>query len=177
MYSLLLCRDWQDVGGKTQRVLTKPSEGSSSSVCVWLSRSSNALRGAQSMFAGLHPWCSPSTSLPPQALNCRGLERSVLWRGRQLHSCLLTSFLYFLVEAIGNSYYWKEAVKLKKLGSTKSNGFRSSDYSSPRICKKMGGFACTKAGIWNGNGKIQALCVWRGDWGCVMWVTARLEIV
>lgn len=38
---------------------------------VWPSRSSSAHCGAQSMFAGWHLW----------ALRCRGLGRSVLWRG------------------------------------------------------------------------------------------------
>lgn len=147
IYSLLLCRDWQDVGGKTQRVLTKPSEGTSICVCVTEQKQPCLSRCSERVCRIASAALFPSASLPPQTLNCRGLERSVLWRGRQLHSYSLTGFLYFPVKAVSNSCYWKEAVKLKKLGSTKCNDFRSSEYSSPRICKMVGGFACMKAGI------------------------------
>lgn len=59
VYSLLLCKAWQDVGCKAQHVLSKPCRGSRSCVCVT---------------EQLHLGLCPSASLSPQAWSC-------YWRG------------------------------------------------------------------------------------------------
>lgn len=158
VHSLLLCKAWQDVGCKTRRVLSKPSGGSRSSVCV-TEHKQQLHRGS----VPLHPR-RPGT--------VGGLERNV--PGGAALQPLADRFPVLPFGAVRRSCSWRGAVELNELGSTKCSDLRRSDSSSHL---RNDGCVCMheSRGL-NGSGQIQALCVWRGDWGCVIREIVRLEV-
>lgn len=61
---------------------------------------------------------------------------------------------------VSRSCYWTGAVEMNHLGSIKCNGLGRSDFSSHL---RNDGCVCVhESRDLNGNGQLQALCVWRG---------------